>query len=377
MTRRGPFAATLLLTAICFAGGPLTARAQARATPAPDSYDGFNLDLLAECWNRFGDFKTRFGDKQGPVEFEKHLRTRGLDSDRFWQAYQLWYERFQADKTGQLMAEWHTKDAQWSQKLNFADVPDLSQTTKEGVTLDTFARIAAAMIKPGAKPEAIVRANGLKDMQHWERVNKAWSDAMAQDTTFRLVSQYGELFNKHAGPAWQKEQQQKTAELLAQATKPRDARADDQDDADLSPDALYARLGSASRPERWEAARWLGLRCDADLVKQKDTGRLKQCAAAVPVLIDVLEHHDEESVGKAEDAARQLMDMVGGRTEDARSSMQRCLSRAQERLETLRLAFAPIQNKAVPERVALQTKIQEYASLVGALDGHLKAWRKK
>jgi hypothetical protein len=54
--------------------------------------------------------------------------------------------------------------------------------------------------------------------------------------------------------------------------------------------------------------------------------------------------------------------------------MQRCLGRAREKLEGLRLAFAAIQNQAVPERVALSTRIQEYESLVNALDRHLKEW---
>jgi hypothetical protein len=369
------FLAVPLLAAALWTG---TAQAQAKAPAvAAEAYEGFTLDLLAECWARHGDFKTRFGDKQGPVEFGKYLQTRGLSSERFWRAYQLWYERFQADKSGKLMAEWALKEAQWSGKLNFGDVPDLSQTAKEGVTLDTYARIAAAMIKPGAKPEEIVRANGLKDMAHWERANKAWSDAMAQDTSFRLTSQYGELFQKHAGPAWQKEQQQKLAEALAEGNKPRPARDDDGDEADLSPETLHSQLSSKNRDERWEAARWLGLKCDADMVNKKDAAMMKRCEAAVPVLIDTLEHHDDETVGRAEGAADQLMDMVGGRTEDARYAMQVCLSRARERLETLRLAFAPIQNKAVPERVTMSTRIQEYESLVRALDTHLKAWKKK
>src|SRR5207244_13614577 len=142
------------------------------------------------------------------------------------------------------------------------------------------------------------------------RVSKAWSDAMAQDKSFRLTSQYGELFQKYAGASWQKEQQQKTAEALAEGLKKRgDVRADARVETDMSPDALFTRLGSQSRDERWKAARWLGLKCDAHLVDKKDAAMLKKCAAAVPVLVDVLEHHDDETVSNAVDAARQLMDM--------------------------------------------------------------------
>jgi hypothetical protein len=249
--------------------------------------------------------------------------------------------------------------------------------TREGVTLDGYARCVAGLSRPGARPEEVIRANGLRDMAHWERVNKAWGEAMAQDTSFRLAQQYAQLFQKHAGASFQKEQQQKLAEVLAEGNRPHDVVRAEEDTPNMSPEALYSRLSSRSRDERWEAARWLGLKCDADSVKRKDTAMMTKCQAAVPVLIDILEHHDDDTVGRAEDAARQLMNMVGGRTEESHFAMRVCLNRAQARLDTLRMAFAPIQNKAVPERVTLQTRIQEYQSLANALDRHLKAWKKK
>jgi len=355
------------------------ARAQSKGKPPepPQSYEGFTIDLLAECSAKQSDLKTRHGDREGVVEFEKFLATKGLTSQKYWRAYQLWWERFKADPTGKLEAEFHTKDGEYTRKLMFGDVPDMSQMTKEGVTLDRYAKIVVAMTQPGAKPEDVVRAHGLKDMAHWERVNKAWSDAMGQDTSYRLVTQYGELFQKHAGPAYQKEQQQKLAEMLAENNRKTDAPAAEEERVDLSPDALYARLSSKDRDEKWEAARWLGLKCDEGMVNRKDAAMMKKCAAAVPVLVEILEQHDEESTNRAADAANQLMDMVGGRTDDARTAMAGCLARAQEKLETLRLTFAPIRDKAVPERVFLQTRIQEYESLVGELDRHLKGWKKK
>ena len=371
MTRQKRIVALAL--ALAFSAVGLPARAETQA-PAANAYEGFDLELLAECLARHNELKTKFGDKQGPVEFDTYLKTRGLDAPRFWRAYQAWYERFNADKSGKLMAEFLAKEAVWSTKLNFGDVPDLSQTTHEGVTLDTYARIVAGMTKPGAKADEVVRANGLKDMQQWERVNQAWGDAMKQDTNFRLTSQYGALFQKYAGPASQEAQQQQVAGILAERNTPREAARDAEAKPDLSPEALVKRLGSANRDERWEAARWLGLKCDADMVDKKNAAMLGRCAAAIPVLIDILEHHDDETVGRAEDAATQLVDMVGGRTPEARLAMQHCLARAQERLQSLRVAFAPIQNQAVPERVTLSTRIQEYESLVKALEGHLKAW---
>jgi hypothetical protein len=364
-----------LVLMLAFCAAPRLVHAHAQVTPA-DAYEGFDPELLAECLARHNEFKTRFGDTQGPLEFDKYLKTRSLDAQRFWRAYQVWYERFNADKSGKLLADFLAREALWSTKLNFGDVPDASQTAKEGVTLDTYATIVASMMKPGANAEDIVRTNGLKDMQQWERVNKAWADAMGQDTSFRLTTQYAELYQKYAGAASQAAEQQTVAGILAEANNPRAANTGGADAmADLSPEALFTRLGSANRDERWEAARWLGLKCDADMVDKKNAAMLQRCAAAVPVLIDILEHHDDETVQRAEDAAAQLADMVGGRTPDARLAMQHCLARAQEKLKTLQPAFAAIKDKAVPERMTLITKIQEYESLVKALDQQLKAWR--
>jgi hypothetical protein len=59
---------------------------------------------------------------------------------------------------------------------------------------------------------------------------------------------------------------------------------------------------------------------------------------------------------------------------DCKGAIQRCWNRANERLQTLRAAFAPIQNKAVPERIQMQSAIQDYTSLVGELQSLNNDW---
>jgi hypothetical protein len=347
------------------------------AAAAEEKVQGIGLELLAELLARQLELRTRVGEKQGNVDFEKLLADRGFTKRQYDMAYAAWWERFKADRTGKLEADFHTREAEWSRKLNFGDVPDLSQTAREGVTLEQYARIVAGMTQPGAKPEAVVKAAGLKDMAAWERANKAWGLAMGQDTSMRLVVQYGELYKKFAGPAFEAEQKQKLAEMLAEgnrrnatppsATKPAAP--------DLSPETLARRLTSQDRDDRWDAARWMALRhCSARSVKPSDKEAMARCAATVPVLLDMLDHHDDATISSAADAATQLENMVGGRTRDTNLTVMRCLNRARARLEVLRLSFAPIQDKAVPERIVLQTRIQEYEALERQLDRMLKAW---
>ena len=86
----------------------------------------------------------------------------------------------------------------------------------KGVTLDTYAKIAVALTRlPGASLPRVLNENGVKDEAHWQRINKAWGQAMKEDTTFALVQQYGALYQKYAGPQFAAEQDAALANEMA------------------------------------------------------------------------------------------------------------------------------------------------------------------
>ena len=87
-----------------------------------------------------------------------------------------------------------------------------------------------------------------------------------------------------------------------------------------------------------------------------------------------MEQHDEHTVGKAEDAVVKLTSDLEQYTDDVKSTLTRCLNRAKEKLETVRAAFEPIREKAVPERIALQARMQEYESLIDRIQNTLADW---
>ena len=89
-----------------------------------------------------------------------------------------------------------------------------------------------------------------------------------------------------------------------------------------------------------------------------------------PILIEMIEQHDEHTTSDAENGIRKLWDLEV-KNDDVRGAVGRCLNRAREKLATLQAAFAPIQNQTVPERVTLQSGIQDYTSLVETMEDYL------
>ncbi|HEY2409929.1 MAG TPA: hypothetical protein VGI10_28185 [Polyangiaceae bacterium] len=332
-----------------------------------DEIYGVSLDRLAELGAKLSEFQAKFGEAQARSEFDRWCADQGMDSNTYWQAYNVWHERFRADPTGQLFARFTMKSAELSQKAHFGDVRDMSQDTREGVTLERYAEITVAMSKPGADAEALARQHGLTDAAHWVRVNAAWTQAMSQDLDHKLTTQFGQLYQKYAGPAFTENLMQQTAAILAESNQPRDRV--DEPAAPETADTLLQKLTSSSQKERWHAARRLAHMIDIGSAKGSHYR-----TACVPVLVEILERHDEYTASDAEDAARRLID-IGESTSDVKSAMARCLNRAEEKLHTLRAAFAPIQDSAVPERIVLQSRIQEYSSLVSSLQQQLADFR--
>lgn len=102
--------------------------------------------------------------------------------------------------------------------------------------------------------------------------------------------------------------------------------------------------------------------------------------AAVSLLSECLSQHNEFTVSNAESAATDMKMFASEgflspeQAEDALGDIQRCLGRGQEALATHKAAFAPIANKAVPERVQMQSRIQDFTSLVEELSDIVSEW---
>lgn len=322
-----------------------------------DEIHGVTLDLLAEAFCKMGDLRVQYGEQQGRSEYERWLASKGLDWNRYAEAHNAWQERFSSDPTGQTEARFHMLVSQISARAHFGDVRDMSADSIEGITLDQYAQIIVAISREGANVEEIVRKFGLQDVAHWQRANAAWTAKMGADTTHALTMQYGQLYQKYAGPSFQQEMTNQTAGILAKMHAPEDVV--DEKEEELTPELCREKMNSSSRNERWRYARYYA--------HMADLGNVPDKAAAItivtPFLIDMIERHDDHTTSDAEDGARKLWDL-GNRTDDFRGAVGRCLNRAREKLASAEAAFAPIQHQAVPERVNLRARIESYKSLV-------------
>lgn len=331
--------------------------------PPMDAIYGVTKEQLAEMTSKYSELKAQFGQEQAEGEFDRYLASKGLDQHVWANAHNGWLERFRADPTGRAEAEFHMLLQQLSQKAHFGDVRDMSQDRIEGITLDQYAQITVAVSREGADADAIVRNFGLQDVAHWQRANAAWGAAMGADTTFKLSTQFGQLYQKYAGPQFQQEMVSQTAAILADANKPQDVV--DEPEEELTPDLCLQKMQSPSRNERWKYARLYANMVDLGNVPNKAQG----IANVTPHLVSMIEDHDEHTTSDAEQAVNQLWDL-GVRNDEIPGAIGRCLNRAKEKLATLQAAFAPIQNQAVPERVTLQSRIQDYTSLVDTMQDY-------
>ena len=322
-----------------------------------DAIYGLTMDQLAEMFSKEGELRTQYGEREGRQHFHQYLASRGTDENTWALAWNGWHDRFKADPTGRMEAQFHMQLAQLSAKAHFGDVRDMSGDTEEGITLDQYAQIVVAISRAGANADDVVKQFGLEDVAHWQRANAAWTKKMGEDTTHKLTMQYGTLYGKYAGPSFQEETIAQTAAILAANNAPRDVVSEPEEE--LTPELCLRKMQSPSQNERWRYAGHYAHMADLGNVPDK----LAAIATVTPVLLEMIERHDEHTTSDAERGARKLWDL-GVRGDDFQGAVGRCLNRAREKLASLQAAFAPIQNQAVPERVTLQARIQDYTSLV-------------
>lgn len=373
MQRIATFVVCLLILALV--GGP-AARAQ------NDSYSGFDLDRLAKSLAKLTALRTQHGEDAGNEAFEGWLRAHGSSRSQYEAAYAAWWERFRADASGKLEARFHTLNATYVQEFHYSDVPDRSQEKRGGITLDQYAKIAVALTQqPGADLTQTLRKHGIQDAKQWQTINEAWVQAMREDTSFALTQQYAALYQKHAGPDFARQQEAKLADALAQHNqRPAPSPAPRQEPATV--EQWLEQMNTASGSERWEAARWVAHHCElwaGPARKPANDPRARHCGTTtlrqtlLPVILEALDRYDDDSIHYATGLLGALEDL-DLKTDSAKITVMRAQNRAKMRLETLESAFRPIQDKAVPERVTLRSKIDDYTGAIAELQRTLDRW---
>ena len=343
---------------------------------------GFDLGGLAKALCQFTTLRTQYGEKDGKARFADWLKGQGRTPEQFEESYSLWWKRFKADSTRQLEARFSLLNGQCANEANFGGVPSRAKEAREGVTLEQYAKISVALSRhPGADVSKVLRQNGIESLARWKRVNEAWGKAMHDDTSLALAQQYAALYQKYAGPGFEQEQQEQTADVLKRSDIPPPPRPEPHT-TPSTVEELMPKLGAADPAVRWDAARKIALQCSLWTGPgRKDAAdpRASYCSPRslherlLPVILDAIDHHGDDTV----EYGANMLDFLGDlglKDAKVRSAVERALKRDQDRLSALEARFAPIQDKAVPERVTLRSKIDGYQAAVRDLKAALASW---
>lgn len=333
-----------------------------------DAIHGVTLETMAETMSKHNELRAQYGEPGFKPHFLAYLGSKGLDEAGWAQAWNSWTARLDADRSGQLWARYHQIESELSMTAHFGGVEDMSQQVRGGLTLDMYARLSAELAQPGADFNAVLARHDVGP-EVWNLGREAWNEAMSQDTMHTITTQYGRLYAKY-DPAHAAAMQQQAGQIAAGR-----AQASAQPDApeeEYTPEKALEEVRSATPGTRWRAAHMLAQMIQTELA---DDPRRRQQAlvACVPQLIAAIERHDRETVGSAEAAARDLVELEQF-NDDTKGALSRALLRGQEHLAGLRAAFVPIQDRNVPERIHLQSEIQDYTSLVETLEEILGEW---
>ncbi len=332
-----------------------------------DAIHGVTLELLAEVNAKHNELKTRYGERGFQPHFQQLLATKGIDENSWAHAWNGWWSRMESDPSGNLMMRFHQIESELSTKAHFGDVPDMSQEVRGGITLEQYAYVSARQTAPGADFTTLLAECNIT-METWNTGMQAWVQAMSQDNTHRITTQYGQLYAKHNPAQVQAMQQAAFQNLHQQMNQP----AVDEPEEEYTFEKAMQEVRSPVLETRYKAAHLLAQKVQTELESdpQRRQAALRAC---VPQLLEALERFDKKTVSDAEAAARDLVEL-GIFGDDCHQTIQIAYARGSEHLQTLRAAFAPIQHRNVPERVSLQQEIQDYESLTETLQEILSEW---
>ena len=333
-----------------------------------DAIHGLTIEAMAETMSKHNELRAQHGEPAFKPYFLRYLGTKGIDEHTWGQAWNSWHSRMNADQSGQLWARFNPAQSALTMQAHFGDVADMSQEARGGLTLDMYARLSAEAAQPGVDFAAVLARHGVPEAV-WHAGSDAWNLAMSQDTMHRITTQYGQLYAKY-NPAHIAAMQAQAGQLIA--NRPESSSQEEEPEVEYTVEAALAELQSPVPRTRWRAAHLLAQKIQTELEGDR-AGQRQALAVCVPQLLDCLDRHDKETVSDAESAARDLVEL-GQKGDEAKGAVSRCLARGREHLATVQAAFAPIQNKNVPERIYLQSEIQDYTSLVETLTEILADW---
>lgn len=340
---------------------------------------GLTLHQCAEIMAKDSALKSQYGERAYKPYFQQYLASRGASENTFAHAWNAWHTRMESDPSGQLYARFSTMQREAMQRSMFADVPDQTRDARAGVTLEAYAEIMAG-ISAGKDYTTLLQKHGIQSAQ-WQQAQNEWTAAMAADVNHHLTTQYGQLYAKYT-PGFQQNMEASTAAIMSGQYVERSMGLEhDEPEREYTLNDMVSELAHSRPGTRWTAAHHVMNQWDISGASERQMPPLSQAIQrAYELAHECLEQHDEFTVSDAEALAQDLQMlasegfMTASMASDSENAIGRCSNRGRDHLQTLRASFAPIAHQAVPERVKMQSAIQDYESLVESLTEILEEW---
>lgn len=340
---------------------------------------GLSLRDCAEIMAQDGALKAQYGERHYKPHLNQYLATKGVNEQIYAHAWNAWHTRMESDPSGQLYARFSTMQQSAMQRAHMADVPDMTTDRRAGVSLESYAAIMAG-IAGGKDYTTLLQEHGI-DTAQWQQAQNEWTAAMAADVNHHITTQYGQLYAKHT-PGFQQNMEAQTAGIMSGRYVERSmGLTPDEPEQEYELEHMIADMQSQMPRKRWEGAHHIMNQWDiAGPTARVAPPLVEAIQKAYTLSIEALEQHDEHTTSEAEALAEDLLMLASQgylnamMASEATGAMQRALNRAKERHWNLRSAFDPIANQAVPERVKLQSAIQDHESLIETLRETLEEW---
>ena len=138
---------------------------------------------------------------------------------------------------------------QWQNRGTHGDSTDSADIKIEGLSLDAYAHICA-VTAAGGDINSLYEQYGIKDQDHFNKINAAYQSAMSTDATGMLATHYGDFYMKHS-PQHAANVNQAVGEAMAASTA--DLQAKEKRDVEVN--KKLKEMAIAGNRTRWRCDR--------------------------------------------------------------------------------------------------------------------------
>jgi len=369
------------LKGILFSLSLMLSASNASAVGVDDEVGGYSLDNLAKAFASAGNIRGNYGEANEDAPFEQWLNDElGSTTYEYDSAYSKWKSEFENDESGELEARFFVLIQKHTIEFQFGDTSDKAQEVREGVTLENYAKIAVALTQqPNVELPSLLSEFGINSESQWEKVSAAWVKAMTEDSS--IMTQYGLLYQKHAGPQFAAAQEAQLADQLSGHYDDEAEDAEDDDSSETGAKFYSQELTSPVSKDRWYAANRMLHECSRfrDFGDDEGIGLAEMCSDSalstdvVPVIKELLTSYENDSIEEASGILYSVEEM-GLEKEVTKQALLTAIERAKQQYNVIEAEYKPLQFKNLPGKEVLRSRLDSTSNSIEEFEESLSEW---